>query len=63
MLTGSLVALVTPMGDDGCVDYGALERLVDWHVESGAWVEAEQAIAALETTKAVFDVAAHATQA
>jgi len=35
MLTGSLVALVTPMGDDGCVDYGALERLVDWHVEQG----------------------------
>jgi 4-hydroxy-tetrahydrodipicolinate synthase len=35
MLTGSLVALVTPMGDDGRIDYDALQRLVDWHVEQG----------------------------
>jgi 4-hydroxy-tetrahydrodipicolinate synthase len=35
MFTGSLVALVTPMRPDGSVDYAALERLVDWHVEQG----------------------------
>ncbi len=32
---GSMVALATPMGDSGEVDYGALERLVEFHVESG----------------------------
>lgn len=35
MFSGSLVALVTPMQPDGSVDFGALERLVDWHVEQG----------------------------
>jgi len=34
MLKGSLVALVTPFSD-GQVDYAAIERLVDWHVEQG----------------------------
>jgi len=34
-LRGSIVALVTPMHDDGSVDYDALRRLVDWHVEEG----------------------------
>ncbi len=34
-ITGSLVALVTPMRDDGSVDYDALRRLIDWHVEEG----------------------------
>lgn len=34
MLTGSLVALVTPMHEDGQVDYESLRRLIDWHVES-----------------------------
>ena len=32
---GSIVALVTPMHDTGRVDYPALRRLVDWHVEQG----------------------------
>ena len=32
---GSIVALVTPMHEDGSVDYAALRRLVDWHVEQG----------------------------
>ena len=32
---GSIVALVTPMHDDGSVDYPALRALVDWHVEEG----------------------------
>jgi len=35
MIIGSIVALVTPMHADGSVDWAALERLLDWHVESG----------------------------
>ena len=34
-ITGSIVALATPMHDDGSVDYKALARLIDWHVEQG----------------------------
>jgi 4-hydroxy-tetrahydrodipicolinate synthase len=34
-ISGSLVALVTPMHDDGSVDFDALRRLVDWHVAEG----------------------------
>ena len=34
-LRGSLVALVTPFGEDGGVDEDALRALVDWHVEEG----------------------------
>jgi 4-hydroxy-tetrahydrodipicolinate synthase len=34
MLKGSLVALVTPMHPDGALDFEALARLVEWHVES-----------------------------
>jgi len=34
-IVGSIVALVTPMQDDGSVDYPALRRLIDWHVEEG----------------------------
>jgi 4-hydroxy-tetrahydrodipicolinate synthase len=34
MFSGSLVALVTPFAN-GKVDYAALERLVNWHVEQG----------------------------
>lgn len=35
LIRGSLVAMVTPMHDDGSVDQNALKRLVDFHVESG----------------------------
>ncbi|WP_199152903.1 4-hydroxy-tetrahydrodipicolinate synthase [Chromobacterium sp. ASV23] len=35
MLTGSLVALVTPMSNDGEVDFAALQRLVEFHIENG----------------------------
>ena len=35
MFKGSLVAMVTPMHDDGVVDDAALSRLVDFHVEQG----------------------------
>jgi 4-hydroxy-tetrahydrodipicolinate synthase len=34
-ISGSLVALVTPMHDDGSVDFAALRRLVDWHIAEG----------------------------
>jgi len=34
MFSGSLVALVTPF-KNGRVDFAAIERLVDWHVEQG----------------------------
>lgn len=34
MFHGSMVALVTPMHDDGTVDYEATERLVAFHVEN-----------------------------
>jgi 4-hydroxy-tetrahydrodipicolinate synthase len=34
-ITGSIVALVTPMREDGSVDYDALRRLIDWHVAEG----------------------------
>lgn len=35
MFRGSFVALVTPMQADGSLDLGALDALVEWHVESG----------------------------
>ena len=35
MLTGSLVALVTPMLDDGRVDYDALKKMIDWQIAEG----------------------------
>lgn len=34
-LQGSIVALVTPMTPAGHIDYVALRRLVDWHVDEG----------------------------
>lgn len=35
MVLGSMVALVTPMKEDGAVDEAALQRLVDWHIDQG----------------------------
>jgi 4-hydroxy-tetrahydrodipicolinate synthase len=34
-ITGSIVALITPMQDDGSVDYPALRKLIDWHIAEG----------------------------
>jgi 4-hydroxy-tetrahydrodipicolinate synthase len=34
-ITGSIVALVTPMLDDGRIDYAGLRRLIDWHIAEG----------------------------
>lgn len=45
MIKGSLVALVTPMRDNGDIDRDALANLVDWHIASGT-----DAIVAVGTT-------------
>ena len=34
-ITGSIVALATPMNLDGSVDYPALRKLIDWHITEG----------------------------
>ena len=34
-ITGSIVALVTPMHEDGSVDYPTLRKLIDWHIQEG----------------------------
>ena len=34
-IVGSIVALITPMHEDGSVDYDALRRLIDWHIDEG----------------------------
>jgi 4-hydroxy-tetrahydrodipicolinate synthase len=34
-ILGSIVALVTPMQEDGSVDYPGLRRLIDWHIAEG----------------------------
>jgi len=34
-ISGSLVAIVTPMSEDGALDLDALRRLVDWHIAEG----------------------------
>lgn len=34
-ITGSIVALVTPLHEDGSIDYPTLRKLIDWHVAEG----------------------------
>ncbi|MDZ4238527.1 MAG: 4-hydroxy-tetrahydrodipicolinate synthase [Hydrogenophaga sp.] len=34
-ITGSIVALVTPLLEDGSVDYPTLRKLIDWHIAEG----------------------------
>ena len=45
MIRGSIVALVTPFNVSGGVDYGALEKLIEFHVTEGT-----HAIVAVGTT-------------
>lgn len=45
MITGSIVALVTPMHENGSVDWAAMERLLDMHLSAGT-----SAICAVGTT-------------
>ncbi|MEA1890766.1 MAG: 4-hydroxy-tetrahydrodipicolinate synthase [Pseudomonadota bacterium] len=56
MIYGSLVALVTPMDEDGNVDQAALERLVEFHIDNQT-----DAIVAVGTTgeSATLDVEEH----
>jgi 4-hydroxy-tetrahydrodipicolinate synthase len=56
MITGSIVALVTPMRSDGSVDWAALERLLELHVQAGT-----AAIGAVGTTgeSATLNVSEH----
>jgi len=56
MLTGSMVALVTPMLDDGAVDWTNLDNLIEFHIGSGT-----QAIVGVGTTgeSATLDEAEH----
>ncbi|MBP9906236.1 MAG: 4-hydroxy-tetrahydrodipicolinate synthase [Rhodoferax sp.] len=34
-ITGSIVAMITPMLPDGRVDYPGVRKLIDWHIEQG----------------------------
>ncbi len=56
MITGSIVALVTPMQADGSVDWNTLERLLDMHIDAGT-----AAIGAVGTTgeSATLNVSEH----
>ena len=56
MLSGSMVAVVTPMKSDGAVDFAALDRLVEFHIANGT-----DAIASVGTTgeSATLDVEEH----
>ena len=55
-ITGSIVALVTPMRADGRIDWVALDGLLDWHCASGT-----AAVVAVGTTgeSATLDVREH----
>jgi len=56
MFQGSMVALVTPMHEDGSVDKAALRKLIDFHVDNGT-----DAIVAVGTTgeSATLDMDEH----
>ena len=58
MITGSIVAIVTPMHADGSLDLDALRRLVDFHVQEGS-----DAIVVVGTTgeSPTVDVEEHCT--
>ena len=34
-IRASIVALITPMHEDGSIDYPTLRRLIDWHIAQG----------------------------
>jgi dihydrodipicolinate synthase len=56
MFQGSMVALVTPMHEDGSLDWESLAGLVEWHIEQGT-----HAIVAVGTTgeSATLDMHEH----
>ena len=58
MILGSIVAIVTPMHEDGSLDLDAYRRLIDWHIAEGT-----SAIVAVGTTgeSPTVDVDEHRT--
>jgi len=56
MIEGSIVALVTPMLDDGQIDWSTLDNLVAWHIQEGT-----KGIVAVGTTgeSATLNVSEH----
>lgn len=58
MIQGSIVAIVSPMHEDGSLDLECYRRLIDWHVEEGT-----AAIVVVGTTgeSPTVDVEEHAT--
>jgi len=58
MFQGSIVAIATPMQDDGAVDFEAMQSLVEFHVKEGT-----DAIVSVGTTgeSATLDMVEHAT--
>ncbi len=58
MIRGSIVAIVSPMHEDGSLDLDSYRRLIDWHVEQGT-----KAIAVVGTTgeSPSVDMQEHAT--
>ena len=34
MFTGSMVAVATPMNDDGSIDFESFEKLIEFHIEN-----------------------------
>ena len=55
-LQGSIVALVTPMDEEGAIDWQALKDLIEWHINSGS-----SGLVIVGTTgeSATLDVAEH----
>lgn len=56
MITGSIVAIVSPMREDGSIDFDAYRQLIEWHIAEGT-----NAIVAVGTTgeSPTVDVAEH----
>lgn len=56
MITGSIVAIVSPMREDGSIDFDAYRQLIEWHLAEGT-----NAIVAVGTTgeSPTVDVAEH----
>ena len=55
-LQGSIVALVTPMDEDGSIDWQSFKDLIEWHINSGS---AGLVIVGTTGESATLDVAEH----
>ncbi|PRC90688.1 dapA: dihydrodipicolinate synthase [Solimicrobium silvestre] len=67
MITGSLVAIVTPMHADGSLDIPGLRKLIDWHISEGtdgiviAGTTGESATVSVEEHRELIQVAVEHT--